>query len=39
MKPFINLSDLTDYKEESKDRFKEKYAGISEKIGAKKTQL
>ena len=36
MKPFINLSDLTDYKEESKDRFKEKYAGISEKIGAKK---
>ena len=36
MKPFLNLDELDDYKENAKGPFAEQYAGVSDKIGAEK---
>lgn len=36
MKPLINLDELTDYQEREEGPFKEKYAVVGPKIGAKK---
>jgi len=36
MKPFLNLDELNDYEENSHGPFAEKYAGVSDKIGAQK---
>lgn len=36
MKPFLNLDELTDFEEKQHGDFQERYAPISEKIGAEK---
>jgi uncharacterized cupin superfamily protein len=36
MNPILNLSDISEYETSDEGPFKEKYSGISEKIGAKK---
>ena len=36
MKPFLNLSAISDYVKIEHGNFKERYFGISEKLGAKK---
>lgn len=36
MKPFLNLSEIRDYRQNDDGAFKEKVYGISDKIGAKK---
>ena len=36
MKPILNLDELNDYEENAKGSFAEKYAGVSDKIGAAK---
>lgn len=36
MKPILNLSEITDFDENDDGPFREKFAGISEKVGAKK---
>ncbi len=36
MKPFLNLDEINDFEAHEKGPFAERYAGISDKIGAKK---
>lgn len=36
MKPFLNLSEIRDYRQNDDGAFKEKVYGVSDKIGAKK---
>ena len=38
MKPYLNLDELDEYQESSRGSFSEKYAGVSDKIGAQKLE-